>query len=730
MKYITKRDGTKEEYKFEKIENAIRKAFAGTSENSEENIQNVLGYFKNHFLSLKNVEEIQDAVEKSLINKKMYLTSKAYILYRKQRENARSANSKLTKTFNDLLFKDAEDFDLKRENANQNGNAPMGLMLFFGSETEKEYVKRHLISEKFAYEHDNGDFHIHDLNMYACTFNCCNIGLKNLLKYGFSTGHGTIREPQSISSALALTAIIIQANQNDMFGGQGIPLFDYELCPYLVKSFAKHLKQCIEISLGIEITDNKINNFLDELFETEGSVLDNLGKVKSYIYDLTKEKTDFIVNKAVKLLDKETKQGMQAFIHNLNTMQSRAGSQVPFSSINYGTNTTSEGRMIIKNILDATEEGLGFSETSIFPVQIFKTKENVNFDQNDPNFDLFERACEVSAKRLYPNFVNIDVPGNIEYYVKGKPETEMATMGCRTKTLAQLDGTGRVTNRGNIAFTTINLPRLGILADHNIEKFYELFDNMIQDAKNELLERVKFLCTKKVLNFPFLVGQNVYLGSEDLGWEDTIEKVLRNGTLAIGFIGLAECLIALTGKHHGESKESYELALKIVSRLREKTDLFTKETGWQFGCFATPAEGLSGRFTKIDKEKFGIIENVTSRKFYTNSFHIPVYFKITAAEKMKLEGPFHNLCNAGAISYIEMDGDATKNIEAIKRLVKYSKECGISYFSINHNLDVCPICGYTGIIDSNVCPCCGWEEGTEISLEDLQKRGVQIKKFM
>ena len=406
------------------------------------------------------------------------------------------------------------------------------------------------------------------------------------------------------------------------------------------------------------------------------------------------------------------------------------GAQVPFSSINYGTNTTSEGRMIIKNILDATEEGLGFSETSIFPVQIFKTKENVNFDQNDPNFDLFERACEVSAKRLYPNFVNIDVPGNIEYYVKGKPETEMATMGCRTKTLAQLDGTGRVTNRGNIAFTTINLPRLGILADHNIEKFYELFDNMIQDAKNELLERVKFLCTKKVLNFPFLVGQNVYLGSEDLGWEDTIEKVLRNGTLAIGFIGLAECLIALTGKHHGESKESYELALKIVSHLREKTDLFTKETGWQFGCFATPAEGLSGRFTKIDKEKFGIIENVTSRKFYTNSFHIPVYFKITAAEKMKLEGPFHNLCNAGAISYIEMDGDATKNIEAIKRLVKYSKECGISYFSINHNLDVCPICGYTGIIDSNVCPCCGWEEGTEISLEDLQKRGVQIKKFM
>ena len=406
------------------------------------------------------------------------------------------------------------------------------------------------------------------------------------------------------------------------------------------------------------------------------------------------------------------------------------GSQVPFSSINYGTNTTGEGRLIIKNILRATDEGLGYGETSIFPVQIFKTKEGVNLNPEDKNFDLFEYACKVSAKRLYPNFVNIDVPGNIEYYVKGKPETEIATMGCRTKTLAQLDGTGRVTNRGNIAFTTINLPRLGILANHDVDKFFELFDNMILDARDELLERVKFLCTKKAFNFPFLAGQKTYLGSEDLNPDDSIEPILRHGTLAIGFLGLAECLVALIGKHHGESKEAYDLALKIVSRLREKTDLFTSETGWQFGCFATPAEGLSGRFTKIDKEKFGIIENVTSRKFYTNSFHIPVYFPITVAEKMKLEGPFHNLCNGGAISYIEMDGDATQNVQAIEKLVKYSKDCGISYFSINHNLDVCPICGYTGIINSDVCPHCGWEEGTEISVEDLKKKGINVTKFL
>ena len=323
MKFITKRDGTKEEYNFAKIENAVRKAFRETSENYEENIKNVLGYFKNHFLSLKDVEEIQNAVEKSLINKKMYETAKAYILYRNQRENARNANSALTKTFNKLLNLDAKDSDLKRENANVNGNAPMGLMLFFGSETEKQYAKQYLISKKFSYEHDNGDFHIHDLNLYACTFNCCNIGIKKLLKNGFSTGHGIIREPQSISSALAITAIIIQANQNDMFGGQGIPLFDYELCPYVVKSFKKHLKQCIELSLGIELTDKKIDNFIENLFEEKGSVIDNIEKIRNYIYSLTKEKTDFVINKALNLLDNEIHQGMQAFIHNLNTMQSR-----------------------------------------------------------------------------------------------------------------------------------------------------------------------------------------------------------------------------------------------------------------------------------------------------------------------------------------------------------------------------------------------------------------------
>ena len=587
-----------------------------------------------------------------------------------------------------------------------------------------------------------------------------------------------------------------------------------------------------------------------------------------------------------------------AVVHN-------CGSQVPFSSINYGTCKTREGQMLIENILRATDNGLGNKETSIFPVQIFKIKEGVNANPGDPNYYLYDLACKVSAKRMYPNFVNIDVPGNIEYYQEGKPETEMATMGaltgsakvelfnfsvpsqdilfrttlrfdevekflvenslvgdpinfdentvyynvnhvyisdslteehsklvkvkkfmrfkttkpwyrvncvlhnkgystdwsfeatedhplpvygkgrtlvsglrkgdfihtsryceweiaevksitklsetfigydfetesdrfdtdyivshnCRTKTLAMLDGSARVTNRGNIAFTTINLPRLGIVSDHNIEKFFELLDQRITDCIDELLERVNYIKTKKVYNFPFLMGQNIYLGAENLGWNDTIEPALKNGTLAVGFIGIAEALKALTGKHHGESEESYELALKIVKTIRERTDKATKEYGWQFGCFATPAEGLSERFVKIDKKKFGVIEGVTDREFYTNSFHIPVYYPVTASEKMRKEGVFHELCNAGAITYVEMDGDPLQNLQAFKKIVDYSRKCGISYFSVNHNVDRCPICGFQGIIESDVCPNCGWKEGTEISLEELEKKGISTKFF-
>ena len=721
---IEKRDGTLEQFNLSKIRNAISNVL------EEKDIDTVLTKIEKNLPKKDKVtvEEIQDIVEKTLMSLKFFEQGKSYILYRKQRENIRNSKTSLTKTFKEVL--DADGSDISRENANVDGKAPMGLMLLFGSEIEKDYVKRYMISPKFTELHDNGDIHIHDLNMYACTFNCCNIGLKELFRKGFNTGHGTLRPPQSISTALTQAAIVVQANQNDMYGGQGIPLYDYELSPYIAKTLGSNIKDTIESVLGQEI-DFNFKDFCYSLCEKNNSSLvdESLKELESKIYEFVGDKTKKVLELSRKRTFKDTFQACESFVHNLNTLNSRCGSQVPFSSINYGTNTTPEGQMLIENTLEATEEGLGNGETPIFPVQIFKIKEGVNANPGDPNYYLLEKAVEVTSKRMYPNFVNIDVPGNIEYYQEGKPETEMATMGCRTKTLAMPDGTGRVTNRGNIAFTTINLPRLGILAEHKIDKFFELLDQRITDSIDELLERVNYIKTKKVYNFPFLMGQNIYLGAENLGWNDSIEPALRNGTLAVGFIGIAEALKALIGKHHGESKEAYQLALKIVKRIRERTDKATSETGWMFGCFATPAEGLAERFAKIDQKKFGIIEGVTDRKFYTNSFHIPVYFPITATKKMQKEGPFHSLCNAGAITYVEMDGDPSKNLKAVMKLVQFSRKCGISYFSINHSVDRCPVCGYEGIIETDVCPHCGWKEGEEISLEELEKKGIDTKKL-
>lgn len=721
---IEKRDGTLEQFNLSKIRNAISNVL------DEKDINTVLTKIEKNLPKKDKVtvEEIQDIVEKTLMSLKFFEQGKSYILYRKQRENIRNSKTSLTKTFKEVL--DADGSDISRENANVDGKAPMGLMLLFGSEIEKDYVKRYMISPKFTELHDNGDIHIHDLNMYACTFNCCNIGLKELFRKGFNTGHGTLRPPQSISTALTQAAIVVQANQNDMYGGQGIPLFDYDLSPYIAKTLGSNIKDTIESVLGQEI-DFNFKDFCYSLCEKNNSSLvdESLKELESKIYEFVGDKTKKVLELSRKRTFKDTFQACEGFVHNLNSLNSRAGSQVPFSSINYGTNTTPEGQMLIENTLEATEEGLGNGETSIFPVQIFKIKEGVNANPGDPNYYLLEKAVEVTSKRMYPNFVNIDVPGNIEYYQEGKPETEMATMGCRTKTLAMPDGTGRVTNRGNIAFTTINLPRLGILAEHKIDKFFELLDQRITDCIDELLERVNYIKTKKVYNFPFLMGQNIYLGAENLGWNDSIEPALRNGTLAVGFIGIAEALKALIGKHHGESDEAYQLALKIVKRIRERTDKATSETGWMFGCFATPAEGLAERFAKIDQKKFGVIEGVTGRKFYTNSFHIPVYFPITATKKMQKEGPFHSLCNAGAITYVEMDGDPSKNLKAVMKLVQFSRKCGISYFSINHSVDRCPVCGYEGIIETDVCPHCGWKEGEEISLEELEKKGIDTKKL-
>ena len=424
-------------------------------------------------------------------------------------------------------------------------------------------------------------------------------------------------------------------------------------------------------------------------------------------------------------IDRHTYQAMEALVHNLNTMHSRAGAQIPFSSLNYGTDVSPEGRLVIRNLLLATEAGLGNGETAIFPIHIFKVKEGVNFNPGDPNYDLFKLACKVSAERLFPNFSFIDAPFNLKYYKTGHPETEATYMGCRTRVVGNVYDPSReiVNGRGNLSFTSINLPRLAIKANHNIDFFFEQLDQQLNLVIDQLNHRFKIQCGKKVKNFPFLMGQGIWIDSEHLGPEDTIGEVLKHGTLTAGFIGLAECLTALIGKHHGESQAAQNLGLEIIGCMRKRMDEESAKTGLNYTLIATPAEGLSGRFVRLDRQRYGSIPGVTDREYYTNSFHIPVWFPISAYEKLRLEAPYHALTNAGHISYIELDGDPVKNLDAFESVVRFMKEVGIGYGSINHPLDRDPVCGYTGIID-DVCPRCGRHEGEAIELEKLQKLGL------
>ena len=749
IRFIVKRDGRKVSFNEDKISNAIRKALISahpddksTSQYEEDLVEKltrrVVSDIEKQNLEEPSVEDTQDIIEKVLIQEGMASEAKNFILYRQNRTNVRNYNTDLTKIYRDLTSKSTADMDLKRENANIDANAPMGLMLRFGSEGSKDYVRRYVLRPEHSIAHSRGDIHIHDLDFYMLTINCCQIGLKDLFKRGFSTGHGFLREPQSIQSAAALCCIAIQSNQNDMHGGQSIPLFEYDLAPYVAISYSKHLCKVICICLRNDEADvSEIKEYCKELYDKydtclsdevqaliKAKVLEVLKKYDTDELDVTKN-VDYIMSEAIKLTERETYQAMEALIHNLNSMQSRAGAQVPFSSINYGTGTQPEHRMIMKNVLLATDAGLGGGETPIFPVQIFKVKDGINTKKGDPNYDLFELACKVSAKRLFPNFSFLDAPYNAQYYKPGHPETEVALMGCRTRVVSNYyDKTKEIIpGRGNLSFTTINLPRLAIEAHGSISKFFESLDKMIYMVFDQLMDRFEIIAKKQVLNYPFLMGQGVWVDSDRLNPEDTIEDVIKNGTMSVGFIGLAECLVALIGKHHGESKEAYDLGYKIIKHMRDLTDKHTVDTGLNFSLFSTPAEGLSGRFVKIDKRLYGSIPGVTDREYYTNSFHVPVYYEISAADKIKIEGPFHALCNAGSISYIEMDGDLTKNVEAFKNVILYMKECGVGYGSINHPVDRCPVCNYVGII-GDVCPRCGRKDGEGVSIERLRKLGV------
>ena len=737
IKHIQKRTGQVVPFDAEKITDAIRKA----------NLESIDETFSQHQLEkltksvIHRIEEeetpavefIQDAVEKVLIKNNFASTAKAYILYRAEHAKIREAEGDLMDIYNELTFKRAKDADIKRENANIDADTAMGTMLKYGSEGSKYFIDHHILPKDIAAAHIDGDIHIHDKDFYMLTETCCQIDLLKLFKDGFSTGHGYLREPNDIRSYAALGCIAIQANQNEMHGGQAIPNFDYSMAPGVRKTFRKlyfkEIANFFAITLGMKQEDAKllakeIRRALLPLGITMGdadvykaALVDFLpAHQKSQGFEeispkLAARAHDYAYGAALDATDNATFQAMEALIHNLNTMNSRAGAQVPFSSINYGTDTSPEGRMVMKNLLLATQEGLGNGETPIFPVQIFKVKEGVNYNAGEPNYDLFRLAMETSAKRLFPNFSFLDAPFNLQYYKPGDYNTEVAYMGCRTRVMGNVhDPEREVTcGRGNLSFTSINLPRLAILAKGDLDAFYRELDSLTELVIRQLLHRFKIQCAKKGRNYPFLMGQRVWIDSEKIGPDDEIAEVLKHGTLSMGFIGLAECLQALIGKHHGESEEAQALGLAIVGHMRRRMDEEAKRTGLNFSLLATPAEGLSGRFVRLDRKRFGELPGITDRDYYTNSFHVPVYCPITAAKKIRLEAPYHALTNAGHISYIEMDGDPSKNVQAFEAIVRYMHDAGIGYGSVNHPVDRDPVCGYNGIID-NICPRCGRKE--------------------
>ena len=734
IRKIIKRDGRTVDYDINKIADAIYKAAQSLGGRDHDLSLEIAQEVEDYLLDVchnqvPSVEQIQDAVEKVLIENGHARTAKEYILYRAERTRARDMNTKLMRIYEDLTFKDAKDNDIKRENANIDGNTAMGTMLKYGSEGAKEFYKMYVIDPKHVKAHEDGDIHIHDMDFYTLTMTCCQIDIAKLLKGGFSTGHGHLREPNDIESYAALACIAIQSNQNDQHGGQSIPNFDYGIAPGVRKTYKKlyhqNLGKMIDYHLDVEDGQEMAKAICLDI-ESKYDVAPCMAwdnnymeiervELKKILPEVAEAEFEKMQEKARKFADKEirrkTYQAMEALIHNLNTMHSRAGAQVPFSSINYGTDTSPEGRLVMEQIMLATQAGLGHGETPIFPIQIFKVKEGVSYNPEDPNYDLFKLACETSAKRLFPNFSFLDAPYNAQYYMPGHPETEAAYMGCRTRVIGNVYDPTReiVTGRGNLSFTSVNLPRLAIKAKGDLDIFFELLSSMIDTAMDQLYDRFKIQCQKKVRNFPFLMGQGIWIDSENLGPDDTVEEVIKHGTLTVGFIGLAECLKALIGKHHGESEEAQKLGLEIISFMRSKTDERARQTKLNWSLIATPAEGLSGRFVRIDRKKYGKIEGVTDRDYYTNSFHVPVYYPINAFEKIRLEAPYHALTNGGHISYIELDGDPMKNLDAFEKVIRCMKESGIGYGSVNHPVDRDPCCGYTGIID-NVCPQCGRTE--------------------
>lgn len=743
IKSIIKRDGRVVLYDEGKIASAILKAMEAAQEGNASQAAAVANAVEAALeercgAQPPQIEQIQDEVESQLMQMGFDNAAKKYILYRASRTRVREMNTRLMKVFDELTHADATASDMKRSNANIDGDTPMGTMLQYGSEAAKDYYDKYLLTPEQSRAHREGWIHIHDFDFYALTTTCCQIDLLKLFKGGFSTGHGFLREPNDIQSYSALACIAIQSNQNDQHGGQSIVNFDYGLAPGVAKTYKKQYAVNIFKSLELlapeaGVTLQQVKDILRAI-EAEQGLRPQLATDMDYLRaetealtplvggDIAKKAQAFALKETEKETEKATYQAMEALIHNLNTMHSRAGAQTPFSSINYGTDISPEGRMVMRNVLLATDAGLGHGETPIFPIQIFRVKEGVNYNPGDPNYDLFQLSCKVSAKRLFPNFSFIDSPFNLQYYKPGHPETEVSYMGCRTRVMGNVyDPSQEIANgRGNLSFTSINLPRLAIESHGDEALFYEKLKDMMELVIGQLDDRFAIQSKKRVYNFPFLMGQGVWLDSEKLGPSDEVGEVLKHGTLSIGFIGLAETLISLYGHHHGESDAMQEKGLAIVQYMRRYLDARSERTHMNYSLLATPAEGLSGRFVRMDKKRYGLIPGVTDKDYYTNSFHIPVYYNISAYEKIRKEAPYHALTNAGHISYVELDGDTANNLEAFESIVRCMHDCGIGYGSINHPVDRDPICGYVGVI-GEVCPRCGRREGEAVSPERIKE---------
>lgn len=743
IKSIIKRDGRVVLYDEGKIASAILKAMEAAQEGDASQAAAVANAVEAALeercgAQPPQIEQIQDEVESQLMQMGFDNAAKKYILYRASRTRVREMNTRLMKVFDELTHADATASDMKRSNANIDGDTPMGTMLQYGSEAAKDYYDKYLLTPEQSRAHREGWIHIHDFDFYALTTTCCQIDLLKLFKGGFSTGHGFLREPNDIQSYSALACIAIQSNQNDQHGGQSIVNFDYGLAPGVAKTYKKQYAVNIFKSLELlapeaGVTLQQVKDTLRAI-EAEQGLRPQLATDMDYLRaetealtplvggDIAKKAQAFALKETEKETEKATYQAMEALIHNLNTMHSRAGAQTPFSSINYGTDISPEGRMVMRNVLLATDAGLGHGETPIFPIQIFRVKEGVNYNPGDPNYDLFQLSCKVSAKRLFPNFSFIDSPFNLQYYKPGHPETEVSYMGCRTRVMGNVyDPSQEIANgRGNLSFTSINLPRLAIESRGDEALFYDKLKDMMELVIGQLDDRFAIQSKKRVYNFPFLMGQGVWLDSEKLGPSDEVGEVLKHGTLSIGFIGLAETLISLYGHHHGESDAMQEKGLAIVQYMRQYLDARSERTHMNYSLLATPAEGLSGRFVRMDKKRYGLIPGVTDKDYYTNSFHIPVYYNISAYEKIRKEAPYHALTNAGHISYVELDGDTANNLEAFESIVRCMHDCGIGYGSINHPVDRDPICGYVGVI-GEVCPRCGRREGEAVSPERIKE---------